>query len=160
MPAQSAEEMKAIARRFLDELYNKGNTTVVDEQMTPNFVYHTAEPPITRDSAGVIQEARMLRSAFPDLRFTIDEMVVEGDKMMVRWTMSGTHDGDFYGVQPTHKQVTWSGIGSAQMSDGKNVAWWNFPDEMGLMQKLGAIPQLGIAQQPGVSQAQPQQPRM
>ncbi len=156
MPALSADEMKATARRFLDELYNKGNTAVVDEQMAPNFVYHTAEPPTTRDRAGVIQEARMLRAAFPDLRFTIDEMLVEGDKMMVRWTMSGTHEGNLYGVQPTHKQVTWSGIGSAQMSDGKNIAWWNFPDDMGLFQQLGAIPRPEITQQTQASQAQPQ----
>ncbi|HEX8997778.1 MAG TPA: ester cyclase [Ktedonobacterales bacterium] len=157
MPTMSAEEYKAAARLFLDELYNKGNYAMVLEQLEPSFVYHTATPPFTPDREGVIEEAKMLRSAFPDLRLDIDDLLVEGDEMAVRYTVQGTHEGDFIGIAPTHKRVLWSGISIDHSVNGKSTNWWNFPDLTGLFQQLGAFPQVAATlQQPIASQAQAQ----
>ncbi|HEX9057411.1 MAG TPA: ester cyclase [Ktedonobacterales bacterium] len=154
MPAMSAEEMKAASRRYMDELYNKGNTAIVYELLAPNFVYHTATPPITKDREGIIQEATLLRTAFPDARITVDDLLIEGDKLAMLWTIRGTHKGDFYGVPPTNKQVTWSGIVLGRIVDGKNVEAWNHVDRLGLLQQLGAIPETAITPQPTATQPQ------
>jgi predicted ester cyclase len=124
------------------------------EALAPSFVYHTAQPPLTPDRDGFIQEAIMLRSAFPDLRFTSDDTVLEGDKIVIRWTMRGTHEGDFLGIPPTHRHVTWSGIGLAWTAGGKDTDVWNFPDLMGLLQQLGAFPQASTGQRPEAPQPQ------
>ncbi len=156
MPVMSAEELKAAARRYVDELYNKGHTAVVYEYLAPNFVYHTARLPFTPDREGVIQEMTMLRTAFPDLRFTVDDQLIEGDKGVMRWTLRGTHKGDYFDIPPTHKQVAWSGIVFARMSDGKYTEWWNFPESLGLFQQVGAYPQAAIVRQPQAPHAEVQ----
>lgn len=155
MPGMSAEEVKATARRYMDELYNKGATAVVYEVLATDFVYRSALPPITPDREGIIQEMNMMRAAFPDLRGTVDDLLVEGDKGTMRWTMRGTHEGAFMGVPPTHKQVVWSGVAFWRSVDNKLVETWNYADDMSLFQQLGAMPQAALGQQPGAFQAQP-----
>jgi predicted ester cyclase len=152
MPAMSVEEIKTATRRYMDELYNKGNTAVVYELMAPNFVYHTATPPITPDREGIIQEAALTRTAFPDLRITLDDLLVEGGKLAALWTIRGTHKGEFYGIAPTNKQVTWSGVVLARIVDDKNVEAWNHFDRLALLQQLGAIPEMAITPQPITAQ--------
>ena len=154
MPALSVEELKAMARRFVDELQNKGNKAVVYEFMAPEFVYHTAQPPITRDREGIIQEAALLRAAFPDLRYTVDDLLVEGDKGVMHWTIRGTHKGDFFGIAPTQKQIAFSGLILARMKDGKFAEAWSYPDNMSLFQQLGAFPQFAATQPPITAQPQ------
>ncbi|MGE5333335.1 MAG: ester cyclase [Nitrososphaerota archaeon] len=156
MPALSPDEIKAATRRYMDELYNKGNTAVVNEQLAPNFVYHTALPPITPDREGIIQEAIMLRTAFPDLHVSLDDLLVEGDRLVFRWTMRGTHEGDFLGVPATHKQVTFSGLTLGRNVEDKTVEAWNFPGTLSLFQQMGAFPQPAIVQQPSAGQQQAQ----
>lgn len=156
MPAQSPEEIAASARRYVDELYNKHNKAIVYELVAPDFVYRTAEPPISPDREGLIQEATFAHTAFPDLRFTVDDLIVTGDKMVMRWTIRGTHEGDFYGFPPTHKQVAFSGLTLARISDGKVAESWSFGDELGLMQQLGVVPRFAFAPQPIATQAQAQ----
>ncbi len=156
MPAMSADQNKADARRYMDELYNKGNTAVVYEMLAADFVYRNAAPPITPDRAGIIQEMKMVRTAFPDLHVTVDDVLIDGDKGVMRWTMNGTHEGVFYGITPTHKHVEWSGIALWRSVDNKLVESWNFPDRLDLLAKLGVPLPVDLGQPIGVTQAQPQ----
>ena len=138
----SAEENKALFRRLVDEFINTGNEAVADEVMTPDFVEHEelGGPP-TRE--GVKQFFAMFRAAFPDLRVTIEDMIAEGDKVVARLTMRGTHQGEFLGIPPTGKQVTMGVIDIVRVADGKAVEHWGISDQLGLMQQLGAIPAPG-----------------
>lgn len=147
MPAMSAEEFKATARRFVEELYNKGNTAVVDELVAPDFVYHTSNPAITPDREGLRKEPAEIRSHFPDLRGTVEDVITEGEKGVMRWTLRGTHEGAYRGIPPTHKRVEWSGVIIWRNRDGKMVEAWNFPDRLGLLQQLGTFPQAATGQQ-------------
>lgn len=161
MPVMSGEELKAEACRFVEEFYHKRHTAIVYEHLTPNYVDHMAQPPITPDREGFIQEATALLTAFPDLQFIVDDMLVEGDKTVMRWTIRGTHEGDFYGIPPTHKQVAFSGVVIARWVvstthegiEGKAVVeQWNFVDRLGLLQQLGVFPQPAVTPQPIASE--------
>ena len=154
MSTRSSEEQKAAIRRYMDELYNKGNTAVVDEEVAPNFVYRTAAALVTPDREGLIQEALLVRKAFPDLHCTVDDVLVEGDMLVMRWTMRGTQEGDYFGVPPSHKQVTYSGLSLVRNVEDKSVEAWTFFNTLGLFQELGAFPQAVVGQQPEAPQVQ------
>lgn len=132
------EQNKAISRRWRAEL-DKGNWSVVDELISPNFVLHMpGSPPINRE--GVTQVLKMFYGAFPDLHHTFEDFVAEGDKVALRFTFSGTHKGDFQGIPPTGKSVNISASVVDRIVDGKLVEHWTLFDNMGLMQQLGFIP--------------------
>ena len=82
----------------------------------------------------------MLRNAFPDITYTVEELIAEGDKVVARWSAEGTHLGDFVGIPPTHKQVRFSGIEIIRVVDGKAIEEWEELDRLGLMTQLGVIP--------------------
>jgi steroid delta-isomerase-like uncharacterized protein len=137
----SVEVEKALVRQFVDEVFNRGNMSVVDDLFAPDFVEHEELPAgIPNDREGVIQLAAMLRSAFPDFKATIDDIVAEDDKVVIRQTWTGTHKGEFMGVPPTGKSVSIGVIDIIRMADGKCVEHWGQMDSMGMMQQLGAIP--------------------
>ena len=137
----SVEQDKALVRQFIDEIFNRGNMSMVDELFAADFVEHEELPPgIPRDREGVIQLTSMLRSAFPDFKATIDDIIAEGDKVVIRQTWSGTQKGEFMGIPPTGKSVSIGVIDIIRMGDGKVVEHWGQMDSMGMMQQLGAIP--------------------
>ena len=137
----STEQNKALVRQMVEEVFNRGNTSVVDKFMAPDFVEREELPPgIPRGREGVEQMVTMFRSAFPDFKFTIDDLVAEGDKVVIRSTWSGTHKGEFMGIPPTGKRVSFGVIDILRMAEGKCVEHWGQMDSMGLMQQLGAIP--------------------
>ncbi len=82
----------------------------------------------------------MLRNAFPDITYTIEDLIAEGDKVVARWSAQGTHRGDFMGIPPTNKQVRFSEIEIIRVVDGKAVEEWEELDRLGLMTQLGVIP--------------------
>ncbi len=134
-----AKENKAIMRRAVEEVVNQGNLDLIDELVAPNFVDHTPFPGLSPDREGIRQTISMLREAFPDIHVTIEEFVAEGDKVVSRQSTRGTHKGEFMGVPPTEKEVTWTGILMFRISDGKIVDQWLEQDVMGLMQQLGEV---------------------
>jgi len=85
----------------------------------------------------------MYRTAFPDVHFTIEDQIAEGDRVVTRWTARGTHQGPLVGIPPTSKQVTMSGIAIYRLVDGKIVEQWGVNDMLGLLQQLGVVPILG-----------------
>ena len=82
----------------------------------------------------------VLRSGFPDFQATIEDLFAEGDKVVLRFTFHGTHQGEFMGVAPTGKQVTMTGVEIFRIGDGKIVELWGQEDVLGMMQQIGAIP--------------------
>ena len=140
----STEQNKALVRQMVEEIFNRGNMSRADEFLAPDFVEREELPPgIPRDREGVKQLTTVLRSAFPDFKATIDDIVAEGDKVVIRQTWSGTHKGEFMGVPPTGKSVSFGVIDIIRIAGGKFVEHWGQMDRMGLRQQLGAIPTPG-----------------
>jgi len=140
----SVEQDKALVLRFVEEIFNRGNMSVVDEVFAADFVEHEELPAgIPRDREGVIQLTTMLRSAFPDFKATIDDIIAEGNKVVIRMTWRGTQKGEFMGVPPSGKSVAVGVIDIIRIADGQFVEHWGQMDSMGMMQQLGVIPAPG-----------------
>ncbi len=135
-----SEQNKALVRRIVQECFSKGNLAAADEVLAANYVDHNAPPGIPPGIAGFKQLVTMYRAAFPDLQVTVEDMVAEGDKVVVRWTGRGTHKGELMGIAPTNKAVTVTGIGIDRIANGKIVEHWESWDQMGMMQQLGVVP--------------------
>jgi len=137
----AGEELKAIARREIEEIFGKGNLNVADEIIATDYVGHDpALPEPTRGPEGVKQAATGYRTAFPDLIVTVEQQVVEGDTVATRWTARGTHEGELFGIAPTGKQATVTGISIERVVGGKIVEDHTNWDTFGMMQQLGVVP--------------------
>jgi steroid delta-isomerase-like uncharacterized protein len=137
----STEQNKALVRQLVEEIFNRGNISLADELLAPDFVEREELPPgMPRDREGVKLLTTMLRSAFPDFKATIDDIVAEGDKVVIRQTWSGTQKGEFMGVPPTGKRVSFGVIDIIRIAGGKFVEHWGIMDSTALMQQLGAMP--------------------
>ena len=135
----SVEENKAIAKRWNEEVYNTGNVDVIDELAAANYIQYAQNQDREAYKQGVIKA----RAAFSDGGITIEDTIAEGDKVVVRWTMHGTHIGEFWGIPPTGKKFTMSGISIYRIEDGKIVEDWANSDTLGMMRQLGVIPPMG-----------------
>ena len=140
----STEQNKASVRRLMEEVFNRGKTSLVDELFAPDFVEHEELPPgIPPGREAVKQLPAIFRSAFPDFKVTIDDVIAEGDKVAVRSTWSGTHKGEFMGIAPTGKSVSFGVFDIIRIAGGKFVEHWGQMDNLGMMQQLGVIPAPG-----------------
>ena len=136
----SAEENRAIVRRFWG-VWEEGNIDLVDELLAPDYVNHTpASPDQPTGPEGVKGLVAMFRSAIPDLRVVVEDMIAEGEKVAVRYTLEGTHEGELFGVPPTGKRLSIKSISVERVSDGKIREHWRVTDTLDMMQQLGAIP--------------------
>lgn len=143
----SAEELKALLRREMEEAWNKGNLDVVDELVADNFVIHDpSQPKEVRGHEGLKQYATAFRTTFPDLYITFEDMVAEGDKVASRITLRGTHKGELAGIPATGKQVTITGISIDRTEAGMFVETFVSMDALGMLQQLGVVPTPGQAE--------------
>jgi steroid delta-isomerase-like uncharacterized protein len=134
---------KNVVRRLFEEVWNKGNLQVTDELFTPNYTHHDASTPdVGRGPESEQKRATLYRTAFPDIRFTIDDMIAEGETVMARWSCRATHKGDLSGIAPTGKQININGVSIARFTNGKMAEGWVNWDALGLMQQLGVVPEL------------------
>ncbi len=141
-----SEQNKAIVRRVFEELWNQGNLSVADQLFTPNYTDHdSSSPDFGHGPESERKRVALYRTAFPDLRLTIEDLIAEGDTVMARWSCHGTHKGDLNGIAPTGKQFTISGVTIARFVNGKLSEGYVNWDALGLMQQLGAVPELGKA---------------
>jgi predicted ester cyclase len=140
---KSTEANKASVRRFYDEVFNKKNRAAIDEFIAPNHVEHAAPPGTPGGLAGAKQTITMYLTAFPDLHFTVEDTIAEGDQVVVRLTARGTQQGAFMGIPPTGKQATVTAIDINRIVGGKSVEHWLEMDTLGLLQQLGVIPAPG-----------------
>jgi len=123
------------------ERVNSGDLSVMDEVIAEDFVEHEEFPGIEPNKEGVKQFFSMFRAAFPDLRMEVHEVVTEGDLTCARFTMTGTHEGEFMGIPATGKKVAVPGFDMLRLRDGKVTEHWGTTDGMVLMQQLGVIPE-------------------
>lgn len=135
----STESNKELVRRFYDEVWNKGNVDFSYEVFAEGYARHDLRPgnPVG-GPGGQKQIASDFRAAFPDVRQQVDLIIAEGDFVVARWTMQGTHSGEWGGVAPTGKPVHISGVNIFRFQNGKVVEIWNHRDDLGMMQQLGA----------------------
>jgi steroid delta-isomerase-like uncharacterized protein len=141
-----SEVNKNVVRRLFEEVWNKGNLPVTDELFAPNYAHHdSSTPDVGRGPESEKMRATLYRTAFPDLRLTIEDIIAEGETVVARWSCRGTHKGDLSGIAPTGKQFTISGISIARIANGKMAEGWVNWDALGLMQQLGVVPELGKA---------------
>lgn len=137
------EANKANARRMVDEVVNAGNLDLIDELLAPDFVDHSAPPGVPPTREGTKALMAMLRSAFPDLHATIEDVIAEGDKVVQRTRAHGTMQGELMGMLPSGKSATWDQIHILRFANGKEVEHWAVSDQLSLLQ------QLGFAEAPG-----------
>ena len=139
----STEENKALTRRAYEAL-NQRDLAAFYELLTPDFVLHDASTTIQGLEA-YKQWISLYFTAFPDARLTLEEMIAEGHKVVVRQTFRGTHTGELMGIPPTGRQATVTGITINRMANGKIVEDWANFDALGMMQQLGVVPAPGQA---------------
>src|ERR671938_1011819 len=135
----SAQENKAVVRRFFEELLSTDNFAVANEILSPGFRFYFAGSPDPMDLEGYKEFLVMRRAAFPDRRFVVEDMIAEGDKVSARFTMRGTHKGELRGIAPSGKEVTMTGIDMIRLSEGRMVEDRVEVDQLGMMQQLGAV---------------------
>jgi predicted ester cyclase len=135
----SVEKNKALFRRTYEELLNGGDLSVADRLVAPDFVNHEAPPGRDRGPESMRGLALMLRTAFPDLHFEIEELVAEGDVVAGRLIMSGTHEGPLMGTLPTGRSVRQDHMHFVRFEGGKAVEHWGVRDDLGMMRQLGVI---------------------
>jgi predicted ester cyclase len=137
----ATETNKALFRRFMEEVANRGNLGVIDEFMVPDFEEHEELPPgAPAGREGVRYFFREWRSGFPDGRVTLDLEIAEGDLVTCYETWQGTHTGTFLGIPPSGKRVLFRGIDIVRVADGKAVEHWGVSDMLSLQRQLGLIP--------------------
>ena len=131
------DENKAVVRAMF-EVSVEESIAMADEAMAADFVYHTVGGDMDRDMYKQVNAAVL--AAFPDLRYSADDMIAEGDRVATRWTMYGTHMNEFNGIPATNKPITLSGVSIDRLAGGKIVETWQFYDTMSLLRQLGAVP--------------------
>jgi predicted ester cyclase len=142
---EAAEDSRQIVRRLLEEPW-KGNMDVIDEFVDANYVgYDPSNPEPLRGPQAVKGFVQQYLGAFSDARITVEDQIAEGDMVATRWTGRGTHDGELMGIGPTQKEATVSGITMSRLQNGKVIEEWTNWDTLGMLQQLGAVPEMARA---------------
>ena len=135
------QQNRGILRRYV-EMFNSGDWQALDEIMAPDYVDHVAFHKRQSSRDAFKETFATFRNAFPDSYVTVEDVIAEGSKIVWRWTWRGTHAGVFRGVEPSGKQITWTGVIIWRIENGRIVEWWAENDGLGFMRQLGAIPTL------------------
>ena len=131
------ESNATFAHRWFDEVWNKGREAAIDEMRHPGGrVYGFPSPDSVTDDEGFKQTYRLFQQAFSNIHVTVDDQVVEDNKIAARWTATGTHAGDAFGFPATNKPVKFSGVTFLYLRDGKLTDGWNFFDFTRVLQDL------------------------
>ncbi len=132
---------QSIAHRYFADIWNRGDLNAIDALVAPDALGHASG--LTLEGTPVLrQRVTTTRAAYPDLRFTVEDVISEGDKVVVRWSFIGTHTGEYMGYAGTGRAVSVTGINIFRMTNGKIVELWTNGDDLGELQQLGLIPAL------------------
>jgi steroid delta-isomerase-like uncharacterized protein len=138
----SNEGVRAVLVRYYEEIWNQGRLEVCDELMAPDYMNHSAPlPGLPPGPEGLKQIVAAVRRAFPDVHYTIEDIVLGGDRAALRVTMRGTHGGDFFGVAPTGRKIEVQELQIEHLRDGQIVAHRHLIDDLSLQRQLGLHPQ-------------------
>lgn len=135
----STEQNKAIFRRYVEEVGNEGNLGLADEIFSTYLAHQSDGSVLERGPEDVKKFMGEFRDAFAGFHTTIEDQIAEGDKVVTRWRMQGTHSGEFRGIVPTGAELDVTGIGIFRFSEGKVVESWDNLDQLGMMKQLGVI---------------------
>jgi predicted ester cyclase len=136
---KSSDAAKAVVRRNTEEVQSHGNFEVFDELFADSFIDHTPQPNTTPDKAGVRKLYGYLREAFPDFHAKIHWQLSDGDRVVTYKTYYGTHEGDFFGVDPTHRKIHFETVDVMRVQRGQITDHWGVGNLFSLMQQLGAL---------------------
>ena len=137
-------EREALARRFFEDGFTQGRLDAMDEVMSDDFVSHDPQVPTeARGPAAAREVISTYRGAFPDVRMVIEDVVEQRDRVAIRWTATGTHEGELNGLHPTGRHVEVTGMTIQRIAGGRVVEAWSNWDTLGLMQQIGAAPSPG-----------------
>ncbi len=131
-------ENKALASRILEEFFSQGDLSKAEELFSSAIVVHDPDKEL-RGLEQIKQGITRLRTAFPDLHYIVEDMMAEGDKVIIRFTGQGTHRGEFRGIPPTDKNMTYTGIIILQFVERKVVHYWAVSDVLRIFQQLGVM---------------------
>ena len=134
--ARTLSDNKSVVLRSESELWSKGNLAVADELYSPDFVCHFVVGPEWRGVQGIKDVVARHRRSFPDWDEKVDDILAEGDEVMIRFTSTGTQEGDFEGIAATGKKVTIREVAIFRLVDGKIIEQWGMPDVHGLLEQL------------------------
>ena len=143
----SAEGNKAVIRRLIEEVYNEGNLDVVDELMAPDIFDHAAVPEHQHGIDGFKHVMEWVREFSSDVRYDIDDIIAEGEKVAVRMTQSGTHTGAVRGISPTGKSFSVDYVHWFRLANGKVAEMWAVRDDLTRLQQLDLIPAPGESEE-------------
>ena len=136
--SKAMESNKQVAHRYVDQCWNKGELNKLSEVMATNCRYHDPVfPHLTSGLDNMRRHIESTRRAFPDLKFTIDDTIAERDEVVLHWTITGTHKGEFLGMAPTNKRATVTGTSINRMEGSKIAEAWTSWNLMSLMEQLG-----------------------
>jgi steroid delta-isomerase-like uncharacterized protein len=137
----SEQHNKQIVDEFIQALFTRGELEAVDRYLSPDFVNHDPTfPDQPGDRESMRDASAVIRAAFPDWRSDVEDLIAAGDKVVERFTASGTHEGEILGIAPTGRTVTLPGINIFRLEDGRIVERWGKLDMLGFMQQLGVVP--------------------
>ena len=136
-----SERNKALARMLLEDDISRGDRSVAERVIHPDFFDHTNPPGMQHGLAGHNAIVDLFRAAFPDQWWQIEDLIAEGDRVVARTTMRGTHRGDFFGIPATGRSVTLTGVHIMRIADDRVIEHWGNNDDLGLMRQLGVIPE-------------------
>ena len=136
-----SEQNKAFVRRNFAEIWSKGNLDLVDQMWSPDCTFHDVyHPEIVQGREALKGYIGIVRAGFPDFAFRVDDQITEGDTVVTRWTLSGTHQGEFLGIPPTGKRVTGVGATISHVRDGHIVDAVSIWDFLAALRQMGVIP--------------------
>ena len=137
----TSTDIRDVARQLIEDDLNTGDAAAAERIVAADFVDHSNPPGLQNGISGHRGIVAIFRAAFPDVRWTIDDMIAEGDRVAMRLTMTGTQSGEFFGIPPTGRHVTVGGTHIVRVKDGRVAEHWGHNDDLGLMRQLGAIPE-------------------
>jgi steroid delta-isomerase-like uncharacterized protein len=142
---QTTENNKAIVRKLVEDCLNTGELALLNMLVSDDYVGPTGQ----KGPAGFADTVRALRQAFPDIRWTIEDLFAAGDRVALRWQWQGTHEAPFRNFPASRKTLTNTAIAIFQLKDNRIVQGWVQTDQLGFLQQIGAVPQdIGLAPQP------------
>ena len=141
--AMTPSEIKAAGAQLLETVMNQGNIAALDQFLGPDFVDHSPFPGLPPTGEGLKAAVGGLRAAFPDIHYTLDQEIVEGDKLVHLVTARGTMTGALMGIPATGRQASWQEVHIVRLSGGKVVESWAVVDQLGMLVQLGVMPAPG-----------------
>jgi len=135
----TTDDNKALVQRFFEEVINQRNLTALDQFVPPGGVNHTVPPGMPQETNQFLGQ---YLNAFPDVKATVEDLMADGDKVVARVSIRGTHRGAFRGIPPTGKQIAVTGINIFRIANGKLVEHWGLTDRLAVLQQLGVVPPL------------------